>query len=350
MRTLNYVRYALCAVVLLCFLVIAGALPEAVAQKRQPNTLRQIAMLDLPGKPGFDAVVFAAGHLVMAHKGADTVDIFEPTKRRLVAQVNNVADPRGIVADEANNRVYIAAAGSNSIVVISSQDWQVQGVIGLGQAPESLLMLPKGAELAVTKPLARTVAFVPTNAIGQQKAERESVEVGGRPQKMAWDPQKNQVYVTVEETAEVVAISPAQGEVAKRMKLTASQPTGLVFEPNSRQLFVAARYAVLQVDAETGREISRVPAPPGTSTLWLEAQSNTLFASGVDGSVQIINVGPDRLTAQEELVSAVRGNGLAYDPANKLLFLPGGREGKSKLVILKQFGAALPAGVESAKR
>lgn len=342
MRTLSHARYTVCAVVLLLSTL-------GFAEKRAPNTLRQIAMLDLPGKPGFDAVVFANGHLVMAHKGADTVDIFEPTKRRLVAQVNNVADPRGIVVDDVNGRVYIAAAGSNSIVVISSKDWQVQGVIGLEQSPETLLLMPQSHELAVTMPLARTVAFVPTSAIGQQKAERESVAVGGRPQKLAWDAQKNVLYVTVEETAEIVAVNPAQGEVANRMKLAASQPTGLVFEPNARQLFVAVRYAVLQVDADNGKEISRVPAPTGTTTLWFEPQSNTLIAGAGDGYVQLINVG-SRLTAQEELVSQVRGNGLAYDPATKLLFLPGGREGKSKLVILKQFGTPVAPAVVSAQK
>lgn len=341
MRTL---KYAACGA-----LILLSTL--GFAEKRQPNTLRQIAMLDLPGKPGFDSVVFANGHLVMAHNGADTVDIFEPTKRRLVAQVNNVADPRGIVVDEANARVYIAAAGSNSIVVISSKDWQVQGVITLTESPESLLLLPDGKELAVTMPLARSVAFVPTSAMGARNAERTTVNVGGRPQKMAWDARKNMLYVTVEETAEIVSLNPAQGEVTGRMKLAASQPTGLVLEPNSRQLFVAVRYAVLQVDADSGKETSRVPAPSGTTVLWLEPQSNTLFAAAGDGYIQLIHVNAGRLTAQEELVSQVRGNGLAWDPANKLLFLPGGREGKSKLVIMKQFGTpAAPAVVSAQKR
>jgi len=351
-------KYAFCALFLLTTLAAAQQsvapraekkAPDALRAEKKTKTLRQIAILDLPGKPGFDSVVFANGHLVIAHKGAHTVDIFEPTKRRLVAQVNSVADPRGIVADEQNGLVYIAAAGSNSIVVISAKDWQVQGVIGLEHAPESLTLLPQTRELAVTLPLARSVAFVPVNALGQQKAERETVNVGGRPQKLAWDAQKQLVYATVEETAEIVSVSP-KGEVAGRMKLAASQPTGLVFEPSSRQLFVAVRYAVLQVEADGGKELSRVPAPPGTTTLWLEPQSNTLIAAAADGYVQLINVGAARLTAQEEIVSAVRGQGVAYDSANRLLFLPGAREGKSKLVIMKQFGAGPQPEAVSAKK
>jgi hypothetical protein len=42
-----------------------------------------------------------------------------------------------------------------------------------------------------------------------------------------------------------------------------------------------------------------------------------------------------------ELPTDVKGYSIAYDPAHKMLFLPGGREGRSKMVILS------PSGVES---
>ena len=34
----------------------------------------------------------------------------------------------------------------------------------------------------------------------------------------------------------------------------------------------------------------------------------------------------------------VRGQGLVFDPSTKLVYVPGGREGRSKLLILKQVG------------
>ena len=70
--------------------------------------LRQIAILDVPGHPGFDAMAFAGPNLVIAHAGAGTVDIFDPAKRRLIAQVKGMADPHGIAVDEQGGRVFVA--------------------------------------------------------------------------------------------------------------------------------------------------------------------------------------------------------------------------------------------------
>ncbi|HUQ49872.1 MAG TPA: hypothetical protein VM056_04080 [Terriglobales bacterium] len=311
--------------------------------------------MDLPGRPGFDSVVFANGHLVIAHQGANTVDIFDPTRRRLVAQVNNVQDPRGIVADEMAGRVYVASAAGKGIVVIDSKTWQVLRTIELKQSPEGIILAGQnGARaLAVTNPNHRSISWVPVDATGEATDEASTFELGGRPQELAWDAQRKVLFVTVEDLAEVVTVNPftTQGDaIMQRTKLAASQPTGLVFEPNSRQLFVAVRYAVLQLDAETGIEISRVPAAAGANTLWLESQGNTLFATAGSGTVQTINIGAGKMTSQDEFVSQVRGNGIAYDPVNKLMFLPGGREGKSKLVILKQFGTVIQPGVVSAQK
>jgi hypothetical protein len=44
----------------------------------------------------------------------------------------------------------------------------------------------------------------------------------------------------------------------------------------------------------------------------------------------------DRLTAAEELPIDVKGHAFAFDAKTGFLYLPGGREGRSKLLILKQ--------------
>src|SRR5260370_1328963 len=41
--------------------------------------LRQIAIIDVPGRPRFDATAMLNGYLVMAHAGANTVKIFDPS-------------------------------------------------------------------------------------------------------------------------------------------------------------------------------------------------------------------------------------------------------------------------------
>ena len=244
---------------LVFMLVILAAMGSFAAS--QPSALRQIASLDLPGIPGFDDMVFINGTLIIAHHGANAVEIFDPVKRRLIAEIRGIESPRGLAVDEAAGLIYIAASGSNTIVVVSAKDWQVKGVIGLHHSPETLLLVPSMSSLLISNPMNRSVSVVSTESALKiapaSASELATFDVQGRPRQMAWDPQRKLAYVTLEDTNEVIALNPANTAepVSRRMKLTASQPTGLLFEPSSRRLFIAVRYAVLQLDADAGTEI-----------------------------------------------------------------------------------------------
>src|SRR5207302_460642 len=228
---------------------------------------------------------------------------------------------------------------------------KVVGVLGLRNAPDRLLYVPQMKSLFVTSPMGRTVSVVSTESVQKiapnSMSELASFEVQGRPRDIAWDAQQRVAYVTLEDTNEVISLNPANPEspVTRRTRLTASQPTAILFDSNSRRLFVAVRYAVLQLDADSGGETARVAAAPGTDSLWLDQSNNKLFAAAGDGTVTVMNVGAGRLDLSGEFKGDVRGHALAYDPANHLVFLTGGREGKSKMLVLRNI-SGIPA-VES---
>src|SRR3954468_10299365 len=109
------------AILALCSMAAAQA-PQTQQQ------LRPLAMVDLPGMPGFDEVVFANGNLVLTHNSANTVDIIDPVKKRMVAQIKNVDGPRGLAVDAQGGLLYVAASSNNTIDVVSTADWKVVGV------------------------------------------------------------------------------------------------------------------------------------------------------------------------------------------------------------------------------
>ena len=290
--------------------------------------LKQIAIIDLPGRPGFDAVAFANGHLVIAHAAAGTVDIFNPVRRRLVAQVTNLARPMGIAVDEAGGKIYIANSDAKNIVVINTKDWQVQGTIPLQGQPVALLIA--GKTLYATQPQAFSIGTVAL----PQGTPGAVIDAGSSPQAMVFDAQQNLVFATVQETSEVIAIDPS-GQVVKRIHLTASQPTGIALDPSAHRLFVAVRSAVLVLDPQSGNEVARIASPHGTDTLWFDAAARTLYAAASDGSISIIQGNSNQFT-QVEQPTQVRGRTFAVDSEKNYVYVAGGREGKSKLVILKR--------------
>lgn len=314
--------------------VTSPSLPQTPLQPAAK--MKQIAVIDLPGKPGYDSIAFANGMLLMSHSSADTVDIFDPVKRRLVAQVQGVSEPRGIAVDPQAELAYIAGHGANNITVLNTHDWSVKGVVGLKHAPENVLFVPGTGSLLVSNPVNRSVSVVSTDSLGKKDAELAVIDVQGRPQQMAWDPAQRVAYLAIEDRAEIAVVDPTHTDSAilKRIPVHASQPTGVVFDSAARKLYVAVRYAVLQLDPENGAEISRAAADAGTDTLWLDPDSKVLYAAAGDGTVNVYGVA-GLLQAQNEFRADVRGHAIAFDPATHMMYLGGGREGKSKILIMR---------------
>jgi DNA-binding beta-propeller fold protein YncE len=299
--------------------------------------LRQVAMIDLPGDPGFSQVALANGQMVITRPATNTIEIFSPVKRRVVARISQIDDPRGIAVDDGKLRVYVALAGSSCVAMIDSQTWQVEKLIPVEHRPDKLLWIPETKTLYVTSTLARTLSTLDP-AAGREAA---SVDLDALPYDLLFDPARRVLLVTFQDRSEVAAIDGA-GQIVGRFKVSASEPTGLALDNDRRRLYVAVRFAVLVLNADSGAELLRIPAPGGTNALVLDPAGNQLYAAGGDGSVLAIDL--NRNVVDHELPTEVKGYSLAFEPSRKMLFMPGGREGRSKMVIL----SPIPQGDQNA--
>lgn len=292
------------------------------------QTTRQVAILEIPGQPGFGGMAVAKGMLLMSHPGAGTVDIFDPVKRRLIAHVKGMTEPRGIAVDSDGGRVFIANNGAKSIVVLSTEDWQVKQSIAVNGNPDDLLFVPAWNALIATDRLRQQLLVVDPG----DHRQTGSAPLPGTPGGLAFDIGRNLLYVTLQDAKQVVGLS-RQLQISKRITMWASQPTGVVYDPKLDRLYVAVRYAVLSLNANTGAELSRVPADGGIDRLWLDDDSRNLY--GAEGGSLLVMRADQRLHAIDEVATDVKGYSVAYDPDKKLIYFPGGRDGQSKLLLLK---------------
>src|SRR5437588_10287408 len=106
---------------LFLFLAILSCSIAAAAAK-----LRQVALIDLPGSPGFNQVTMANGQVVITRPGTNTIEIFSPIKRRVIARISQISDPRGMAVDDEGGTLYIALAGNNSIAAVDTRNWRVE--------------------------------------------------------------------------------------------------------------------------------------------------------------------------------------------------------------------------------
>ena len=299
-------------------------------------------MVELPGNPGFNQVAIANGQVVITRPETNTIEIFNPIKRRVVARISQVQNPRGIAVDDAANRVYVALAGSNRVAVINSTNWQAEQLVPVSSPPEKLLWVPETRTLFVTSLLDRSISILDP----QVGVETARIELNALPQDMIYDPARQQLLVSLQDVNQVAAIN-RSNQIVQRYRFLASEPTGLALDSGRRRLYVAVRYAVLVLNADTGAELSRIPAPGGTDALSLDQADRLLYAASGDGSVLAIDL--VRGVADYELPTEVKGYSIAYDASHKMLFLPGGREGKAKLMILRPISSNQPNAPQNAE-
>jgi YVTN family beta-propeller protein len=304
------------------FLILGWSMAASAAK------LKQVAIVELPGNPGFNQVAIANGQVVITRPETNTIEIFNPVKRRVVARISQVQNPRGIAVDDAAKRVYIALAGSNRVAVVNSTNWQVEKLVPVNSTPEKLLWVPQTKTLFVSSLRDRSLGILDL----ERGSETANIALNALPQDMIYDPARQQLLISLQDLNQVAAVD-GSGQITQRFKLVASEPTGLALDSNRRHLYVAVRYAVLVLNADSGVELARVPAPGGTDALSLDAENKLLYAASGDGSVLAIDL--VRGVADYEMPTDVKGYSLAYDPSHKMLFFPGGREGKAKLMILR---------------
>jgi serine/threonine-protein kinase len=293
--------------------------------------LRKVATVDLPGPPGFDGLAFANGMLLITHGGAGTVDVFDPLRRRVVAQVKDMGDAKGIAVNEKTGTAYVANASVKSIAVISTRDWKVTDTVPMQAAPYALALSSDGDTLFVANWRDQSVSTVDVAHGFRVK----TVQVGGTPDGMVFDPEARVVYASLEDRAEVIGVD-ANLNVVRHIKMIASQPTGLALDAAARRLYVAVRHAVSAVQVDTGVEVGRLAAPAGADSLWLDKGSGTLFVGSADGTIALMRATGSGFQPLGDVRTDVRGSTLAYDAGRGSLFVPGGYEGQSKLLIMKR--------------
>jgi len=295
--------------------------------------LRQVALIDLTGSPGFNQVTMANGQVVITRPGTNTIEIFSPVKRRVVARISQINDPRGMAVDDEGGMLYVALAGNNSIIAVDTRSWKVEKIIPVEHRPDRLLWVPQNKTLYATSVLDRTLSAINL----QTGSEGNVLELNALPQDLVYDPAKHAIVLSLQDQNQIALID-SSNKITGRYKLVASEPTGLALDEDRRRLYVAVRYAVLALNADTGQELARIPAPGGTDALVLDPGGNLLYAAAGDGSVLAIDL--NKNVVDHELPTDVKGFSIAYDPAHHMIFLPGGREGRSKMVILSPSGVA----------
>ena len=139
---------------------------------------------------------------------------------------------------------------------------------------EHILYVPANNRLYLANSRDQSIAYV--DFADENRVHK--LDAGGMPERLAFDPTKNLIYATLQDKHSVAAYDLDLKPVSQWV-LKASQPTGMSLDATARRLYVAVRYAVVTLDADSGAELSRAGAPAGVDSLWFDQASGSLYAA-----------------------------------------------------------------------
>ncbi|HVZ61962.1 MAG TPA: hypothetical protein VG892_14355 [Terriglobales bacterium] len=276
------------------------------------------------------------GNLLMAHSATNSLDVFDISRRRVIAQVKDLPGAAAVVLNVDGSLAYVANPGASEIAVVSTRDWKVERLIALDAAPRSLLLVPEMNTLYSANWNARSIT-----AVDLKQGSARTVAIEGSPESLAFDPERKQIYATLEDVRQVAVLN-SELQLKRMFALKGTQPSGIAYDKVNSRIYVAVRNAVVVLDPETGQELGRAAAPAGVDDLQIEG--DRLYAAANGGTVIIyaingggIHDGIQRtgLLVEREITSEVRGHILAFDSKTELILIPGGLDGRSKLLLMK---------------
>jgi YVTN family beta-propeller protein len=231
----------------------------------------------VPGKRVHAALAIPGTNEVISTNGeTNDASLFDGLTGKVRATIPTGTKPDAAAYDPATRTVWIMNAGSGDVTVVDPASSKV------------LATVPVGGSL-----------------------ELGAADGDGR------------LYVNIEDKNEVAVLDTRARKLLTRFTLQACDgPTGIAYDPASRELLSACANGVAVVSATDGRQIARLPIGKGADGAAFDAKRNVaLVPAGRDGNLTLIRMGAaPKVVGQVPTAASART--IALDPSTGRAYLP----------------------------
>ena len=260
------------------------------------------------------------GVMWLAHMGDGSVEAFDVEQNRvtLTVPIRPDARVRGVLA--VRGRVYAAAQGMASVVVLDATDGRRVATIPAGDV-DGLADDPVSGRVFVSDEAGGRDVAIDTHRARVAGA----VALGGEAGNTQYDPVSHRILVGVQTRDELAAIDPATLRVVRRSPLAGCRFShSVAIDPAARAAFVGCQgnARVVRLDLRTGRVTASGGVGIGVDVLALDAALHRLYVGSESGVVSVYDVADGRLARIAQAFLALHAHALAVDPATHRLYVP----------------------------
>ena len=257
-----------------------------------------------------------AGRLYVAHTSMAAMDVIDVHAAKVIGSVKGLLGIKGIALSHDPNIVYTSESSGN-VSVVDVPSLTVKQQISVGGSPDAIDYDPVHDLVAVAQSSDRQVTFID----GKTQKIVGKVPLPGDPALTTVDPSTGNIYLGINDKDAVVVIDPVALAIIKTFKgCNIQKPSGVTFDADRRQLFVAGSAQLSIIDVLLDRCLGAVDIGHGTDQIAFNAHTHHVYTA--DGGSRYMSV-IDAVTLKP---LGVIGTGrkaatVAVDPTTDLIYV-----------------------------
>mgnify|MGYP000150237645 CR=1 FL=1 len=194
-----------------------------------------IATISVGSSPQGIAFDSANNRMYVANYGPNTVSVINTATNAVIATISVGSNPYDVAFDSANNRMYVANYGGNTVSVIDTSDNSVDpSTISVGSGPRDITFDSANNRMYVTNTGSNNVSVINTAT----NAVIATISVGSSPRGVAFDSANNRMYVVNNGPNNVSVIDTSDNSVDPSTISVGSSPHGIAFDSANNRMYV----------------------------------------------------------------------------------------------------------------
>jgi DNA-binding beta-propeller fold protein YncE len=322
----------------------------AFAAAQQPLVLVQtIAMPEVPAGPYSDhmALDVKGQRLFTTPQANKAVDVLDLKTGKVLHTIAGFGNPHSILYRADLNRLYVTDGGAGALKIFDATTYrEIKSIkleldadgIGYDEATGYLYVSNGGDAAGKEYAFLSIVDTQREEKIGDIRIEAPVLEA------MQIDHTRNRIYVNLPESSSIAVIDMQKRSVIADWPLTMGKRNmAFAFDPETRLLYVGCRDtevrgSIIVVDAQSGKEIQRLPIGGWVDSMFYDPQRKRIYSSSGVGEVFTYERQLEgTYKALEPVDTAVMAKTALYSPELKLLFVsvPHLGETAAKILVFK---------------
>ena len=249
------------------------------------------------------------------------IDAGEQGTGKAVMELTGANGVHGVAVVPSRSIAFFTKGGDNTVGVLDAATFRLIGSIPVADDPDAILY----AERANLVYVANGDSKVATLIDPDKRATVGVVQLGGKPEFPAIDPQDGLLYQNLKDTDSLVALDLVTRSVVGRWPLEPCEgPSGMAIDSAHRRLFsVCSGNAMLVVfDLAGHRLIAAIPVGDRPDSVALDPLLGRIYTAGVGGKLTVIQQNdPDSYQVLENISTHYGAHTLTVDPETHKVYV-----------------------------